>query len=188
MRARRCPGFSRTRARSLRSSTMASTRAVLQVFEKYQKDRVAFVQTVAELATRPQNIEPMQSAGVMALLRPLLLDNVPRCVERDGVETRDRTRGARSRARAPTRRRVARGRPRAFATQKWHHARDSSARCPPDSFPRSRAPRADRPPPPIARLRPPALPPPSANAASNNPPRSRSGAWRTTPTTSRRLW
>jgi hypothetical protein len=60
---------------------MASTRAVLQVFEKYQKDRVAFVQTVAELATRPQNIEPMQSAGVMALLRPLLLDNVPRYVE-----------------------------------------------------------------------------------------------------------
>ena len=57
---------------------MASTRAVLQVFEKYQKDRVSFVQTVAELATRPQNIEPMQSAGVMALLRPLLLDNVPR--------------------------------------------------------------------------------------------------------------
>ncbi len=57
---------------------MASTRAVLQVFEKYQKDRVTFVQTVAELATRPQNIEPMQSAGVMALLRPLLLDNVPR--------------------------------------------------------------------------------------------------------------
>ena len=53
---------------------MASTRAVLQVFEKYQKDRVTFVQTVAELATRPQNIEPMQSAGVMALLRPLLLD------------------------------------------------------------------------------------------------------------------
>ena len=76
MRARRCPGFSRIRARSLGSSTMASTRAVLQVFEKYQKDRVAFVQTVAELATRPQNIEPMQSAGVMALLRPLLLDNV----------------------------------------------------------------------------------------------------------------
>jgi len=56
---------------------MSSTRAVLQVFEKYQKDRVTFVQTVAELATRPQNIEPMQSAGVMALLRPLLLDNVP---------------------------------------------------------------------------------------------------------------
>ena len=70
----------RLEGRSTTSSsvTMASTRAVLQVFEKYQKDRVTFVQTVAELATRPQNIEPMQSAGVMALLRPLLLDNVPR--------------------------------------------------------------------------------------------------------------
>merc|ERR1712054_241324 len=52
-------------------------RAVLQVFENYQKARVNFVQTVAELATRPQNIEALQSAGVMALLRPLLLDNVP---------------------------------------------------------------------------------------------------------------
>jgi hypothetical protein len=52
-------------------------RAVLQVFEQYQKARVNFVQTVAELATRPQNIEALQNAGVMALLRPLLLDNVP---------------------------------------------------------------------------------------------------------------
>ena len=52
-------------------------RAVLQVFENYQKARVSFVQTVAELATRPQNIEALQNAGVMALLRPLLLDNVP---------------------------------------------------------------------------------------------------------------
>ena len=50
---------------------------MLQVFEKYQKDRVTFVQTVAELATRPQNIEALQQAGVMSLLRPLLLDNVP---------------------------------------------------------------------------------------------------------------
>ena len=30
-------------------------RAVPQVFENYQKARVNFVQTVAELATRPQN-------------------------------------------------------------------------------------------------------------------------------------
>ena len=52
-------------------------RAVLQVFENYQKARVNFVQTVAELATRPQNIEALQNAGVMQLLRPLLLDNVP---------------------------------------------------------------------------------------------------------------
>jgi len=53
------------------------SRAVLQPFEQYQKARVTFVQTVAELATRPQNIEALQSAGVMSLLRPLLLDNVP---------------------------------------------------------------------------------------------------------------
>jgi len=53
------------------------SRAVLQPFEEYQKARVTFVQTVAELATRPQNIDALQSAGVMALLRPLLLDNVP---------------------------------------------------------------------------------------------------------------
>eukprot|EP00820_Chromera_velia_P018706 Cvel_27693.t1-p1 / transcript=Cvel_27693.t1 / gene=Cvel_27693 / organism=Chromera_velia_CCMP2878 / gene_product=Sperm-associated antigen 6, putative / transcript_product=Sperm-associated antigen 6, putative / location=Cvel_scaffold3496:6466-11229(+) / protein_length=470 / sequence_SO=supercontig / SO=protein_coding / is_pseudo=false len=52
------------------------SRAVLQVFEEYQKARVAFVQTVADLATRPQNIDALQNAGVMALLRPLLLDNV----------------------------------------------------------------------------------------------------------------
>ena len=36
-----------------------------------------FVQAVAEAATRPQNIEVMNNAGVMQLLRPLLLDNVP---------------------------------------------------------------------------------------------------------------
>jgi hypothetical protein len=50
---------------------------VLKVFEQYQKARTAFVQTVAELATRPQNIETLQNAGIMALLRPLLLDVVP---------------------------------------------------------------------------------------------------------------
>ena len=55
----------------------AGMRAVLSVFENYQKARVNFVQTVAELATRPQNIEALQNAGVMQLLRPLLLDNVP---------------------------------------------------------------------------------------------------------------
>ena len=42
-----------------------------------QKARVKFVQAVAEAATRPQNIEVMNNAGVMQLLRPLLLDNVP---------------------------------------------------------------------------------------------------------------
>lgn len=54
---------------------MASS--LLQIFEQYQKARVQFVQSVAEAATRPQNIDVMQNAGVMQLLRPLLLDNVP---------------------------------------------------------------------------------------------------------------
>ena len=54
---------------------MASTRAVLQVFEKYQKDRVTFVQTVAELATRPQNIEPMRRAQASWRSSAPLLDN-----------------------------------------------------------------------------------------------------------------
>ena len=53
------------------------SRAVLQPFEEYQKARITFVQTIAELATRPQNIEALHSAGVMSLLRPLLLDSVP---------------------------------------------------------------------------------------------------------------
>ena len=47
------------------------------MFEQYQKARTQFVQTVAELSTRPQNIETLQAAGVMQLLRPLLLDVVP---------------------------------------------------------------------------------------------------------------
>lgn len=52
--------------------------SLLQVFEGYQKARVQFVQAVAEAATRPQNVDVMQNAGVMQLLRPLLLDNVRR--------------------------------------------------------------------------------------------------------------
>jgi len=50
--------------------------SILQHFEEYQKARVKFAQAVAEAATRPQNIEVMNNAGVMQLLRPLLLDNV----------------------------------------------------------------------------------------------------------------
>ena len=37
--------------------------STLEVFEDYQKARVKFVQRVAELATRPQKIEELQSAG-----------------------------------------------------------------------------------------------------------------------------
>jgi hypothetical protein len=56
---------------------MASTRQVLSVFEKYQKERLAFVQSVADLASRESNIETLQGAGVLSLLRPLLLDTIP---------------------------------------------------------------------------------------------------------------
>ena len=52
------------------------SRTVLSAFEEYQKERVKFVQAIAELARQPQHIEPLQAAGVMKLLRPLLLDNV----------------------------------------------------------------------------------------------------------------
>ena len=51
------------------------TRQMMQVLDEFQKARVKFVQTIAEFATRPQQIVALQSAGVMALLRPLLLDN-----------------------------------------------------------------------------------------------------------------
>ncbi|AWP20773.1 putative sperm-associated antigen 6-like [Scophthalmus maximus] len=54
-----------------------SQRQIIQVFEQYQKSRMQFVQTVADLANRPQNIEFLQNAGVMSLLRPLMLDVVP---------------------------------------------------------------------------------------------------------------
>lgn len=54
-----------------------ANRAILQVFENYQKARVTFVQTVADLSNRSQNVAALQGAGVMALLRPLLLDTVP---------------------------------------------------------------------------------------------------------------
>jgi len=53
-----------------------SSKAILKPFEEYQKARSNFVQSIADLATRPHNIISLHSAGVMALLRPLLLDSV----------------------------------------------------------------------------------------------------------------
>lgn len=50
---------------------------VISTFEAYQKARVAFVQNVAQLATREQNADLMENAGVLRLLKPLLHDNVP---------------------------------------------------------------------------------------------------------------
>jgi hypothetical protein len=43
------------------------SRAVLQVFEQYQKACVTFVQTVADLLTRPglQNVEALQNTRVL---------------------------------------------------------------------------------------------------------------------------
>ncbi|XP_008305657.1 sperm-associated antigen 6 isoform X2 [Cynoglossus semilaevis] len=54
-----------------------SQRQIIQAFEQYQKSRLQFVQTVADLASRPQNIEVLHNAGVMSMLRPLMLDVVP---------------------------------------------------------------------------------------------------------------
>lgn len=42
---------------------MTSSRQVLQVFENYQKARTAFVQTVAELSSRPNNVDALREAG-----------------------------------------------------------------------------------------------------------------------------
>ena len=53
------------------------SRQLLRPFEEYQKARISFVQSIADLASKPQNIEALKSAGVMGLLRPLLLDSVP---------------------------------------------------------------------------------------------------------------
>ncbi|VDK89161.1 unnamed protein product [Dibothriocephalus latus] len=54
-----------------------SQRQVLQVFDQYQKSRVQFAQTIAELSNRPQNTDTLLQCGVLSLLRPLLLDVVP---------------------------------------------------------------------------------------------------------------
>lgn len=59
------------------SSSIANTRAILISFEKFQKERLHFVQTVADHASREHNIEILQQAGVMQLLKPLLGDPVP---------------------------------------------------------------------------------------------------------------
>jgi hypothetical protein len=59
------------------SNSSNTSRIVQSVFEKYQKERLVFVQTVADLASRDTNIPALQQAGVMTLLRPLLLDAVP---------------------------------------------------------------------------------------------------------------
>lgn len=52
------------------------TRQLLQVFDKYQHARREFVHTVAEQASRSENISCLMDYGVLSLLHPLLLDSV----------------------------------------------------------------------------------------------------------------
>jgi hypothetical protein len=54
-----------------------NTKQISQVFDSYQKARSSFVQSIAELSQNPKNVENLHSAGVLSLLRPLLLDGVP---------------------------------------------------------------------------------------------------------------
>ena len=48
------------------------SRAVLKVFEQYQKARIQFVQTVAEYARYRQNIDALQSASKTTILPQLM--------------------------------------------------------------------------------------------------------------------
>ncbi|XP_053988925.1 sperm-associated antigen 6-like isoform X2 [Hylaeus volcanicus] len=54
-----------------------TARSILQVFDQYQKARLLFVQSVADFASRPNNIECLEAAGALDLLHPLLTDFVP---------------------------------------------------------------------------------------------------------------
>ena len=53
------------------------SRAVLLPFQQNQKNKISFVQQIAELASNPKNIPTLQAAGVMHELRPLLTDVNP---------------------------------------------------------------------------------------------------------------
>jgi HEAT repeat protein len=52
------------------------SRQTVPVLDRFQKARREFVQTVAEQASRPENIFHLMDLGVLALLRPLLMDEV----------------------------------------------------------------------------------------------------------------
>eukprot|EP00792_Barthelona_sp_PAP020_P007241 TRINITY_DN3130_c0_g1_i2.p1 TRINITY_DN3130_c0_g1~~TRINITY_DN3130_c0_g1_i2.p1 ORF type:complete len:504 (+),score=155.02 TRINITY_DN3130_c0_g1_i2:1431-2942(+) len=49
---------------------------ILKPFTTYQNARNTFIQTVAELASRPQNVEPLIEADVMNIVKPFLQDPV----------------------------------------------------------------------------------------------------------------
>ncbi|XP_076019898.1 sperm-associated antigen 6-like [Genypterus blacodes] len=54
-----------------------SQRQINDVFQEYMKARRHFVQSVSDFASRRENIDLLQGAGVLPLLRPMLLDCVP---------------------------------------------------------------------------------------------------------------
>lgn len=45
------------------------SRAIFQIFEQYQKSRLIFAQSVAELALRPQNNEILRKEGILGKFR-----------------------------------------------------------------------------------------------------------------------
>jgi hypothetical protein len=47
------------------STSIANTRAILGSFEKFQKERLHFVQTIADHASREHNIDILQQAGMV---------------------------------------------------------------------------------------------------------------------------
>jgi hypothetical protein len=51
--------------------------SVLATFTNYQKSRIQFVQSLAELSKRKENFEDITSLGGLLLLRPLITDVVP---------------------------------------------------------------------------------------------------------------
>ena len=53
------------------------SRGVLLPFQENQKNKISFVQKIAELSQNPKNIESLKAAGVMQELRPLLTDQNP---------------------------------------------------------------------------------------------------------------
>ena len=62
---------------SVLPNSAMTDRRIVQLFDQYQKARSNFVGAVSDLTLRPQNVAPLLDAGVMSMLRPLLLDVVP---------------------------------------------------------------------------------------------------------------
>lgn len=50
---------------NVRYFKMASHKAIVQVFENYQKARVLFVQQIADLALRPQNVDVLDTGNIL---------------------------------------------------------------------------------------------------------------------------